>query len=321
MRVLVTGGAGRLGINVCKEFLNDGFQVRVFDLDTPRNRESIKALEDKAEISWGDITKPDSVRKALEKVDAVVHMAGILPPVADEKPELCAKVNVGGTKILVDLIKEKGGHIPFIFTSSVTVFGPSPDATEPISVDKAIPHPKGAYPETKLKAENAIKESGIDYLILRLTAIMYFDFEVSDLKRMFCMPLDTRVEFCHPDDLAVAILNAARYFDAVKGNTLVISGGPDQRMLYRDMVGNIIGIMGLPLPPAEKFTKEPYCLDWYDTAKSQELLKYQQKTFADYLKDYSIGLTRRYTNLFLPFMRYLVSPVFGKLVVQFMKAP
>jgi nucleoside-diphosphate-sugar epimerase len=134
------------------------------------------------------------------------------------------------------------------------------------------------------------------------------------------MPLDTRVEFCHPDDLAVAILNAVKYFDAVKGNTLVISGGPDQRMLYRDMVGNIIGIMGLPLPPAEKFTREPYCLDWYDTTRSQELLKYQRKTFADYLRDYSSGLTRRYTNLFLPFMRYLVSPVFGKLVVQFMKA-
>lgn len=156
MRVLVTGGAGRLGINVCKEFLNDGFQVRVFDLDTPRNRESVKELGKGTEINWGDITKPDSARKALEGVDVVVHMAAILPPLADEKPELCTKVNVGGTKILVDLIKEKGGHIPFIFTSSVTVFGPSPDATEPISVDKTFPHPKGAYPETKLKAEKVV---------------------------------------------------------------------------------------------------------------------------------------------------------------------
>ena len=67
MRVLVTGGAGRLGINVCREFLNDGFQVRVFDLDTPRNRESIKRLGGKAEILWGDITQPDSVRKAMAK--------------------------------------------------------------------------------------------------------------------------------------------------------------------------------------------------------------------------------------------------------------
>jgi len=320
MRILVTGGAGRLGINVCNNFLNDGYQVRVFDLDTPRNRESVKALGDKAEILWGDITKPDSVKKALEKIDAVVHMAGILPPLADEKPELCAKVNVGGTKILVDLIKDKGGHIPFVFTSSVAVFGPTPDVDEPLSADKHQPHPKDTYGQTKFRAENLIKESGIDYLILRLTAILYFDFEVSDLKRMFSVPLDNRVEFCHPDDLAVAILNAVKYFDAVNGNTLVISGGPNQRMSYQDMVGTIIGVMGLPLPPAAKFTNEPYYLDWYDTAKSQELLKYQRKTFSDYLGDYAGGLTRRYTTLFLPFMRYFVSPVFGKLVVQFMRA-
>ncbi len=160
MRVLVTGGAGRLGINVCKAFLNDGFQVRVFDLDNPRNRESVKRLGGKAETIWGDITQHDSVRRAIKGVDAVVHMAGILPPLADDKPELTAKVNVGGTKILVDLIKEEGGHIPFIFTSSVAVFGPTPSANEPICVDKHIPYPQGPYAETKLKAENLIKEVG-----------------------------------------------------------------------------------------------------------------------------------------------------------------
>ena len=318
MRVLVTGGAGRLGITVCKLLLGDGIQVRVFDLDNPRNRESVKELGGRAEIQWGDITKPDSVRKALEKVDAVVHMAGILPPVADEKPELAAKVNVGGTRILVDLIKERGSHIPFIFTSSVTVFGPCPDATEPVSVDKTVPHPQGVYPETKLRAENVIRESGIDYLILRLTAIMYFNFEVSDLKRMFSVPLNNRVEFCHPDDLAVAILNAVKYFDAIKGNTLIISGGPDQRMTYKDLVGSVLGVMGLPLPPEEKFSREPYDLDWYDTSRAQELLKFQRKGFSDYVKDYANGLTRRYTSLFIPFMRYFVSPVFGKVVVEFM---
>lgn len=318
MRVLITGGAGRLGINVCKMFSGDGFQVRVFDLDNPRNRESVKELGGKAEIRWGDITKADSVRKAMEGVDAVVHMAGILPPVADEKPELTHKVNVGGTKILIDAIKERGGHIPFIFTSSVTVFGPCSNATEPISVDKTVPCPKGPYAETKLKAENVIRESGIDYLILRLTAIMYFNFEISDLKRMFSIPLNNRLEFCHPDDLAVAILNAVKYFDAMKRDTLVISGGPDQRMLYKDMLGGILGVMGLPLPPEEKFTREPYFLDWYDTSKAQELLKFQRKGFADYVKDYANGLNKRYTSLFLPFMRYFVSPVFGKVVVEFM---
>ena len=316
MRVLITGGAGRLGINICKAFLQDGFQVRLLDLDTPRNRKSIKEFGEKIEVIWGDITQPDSVRKALQEVDAVVHMAAILPPVADEKPELATKVNVSGTKILVDLIKETGRHIPFVFTSSAAAFGPTPNANEPLCPDKHNPCPKGAYGETKFQAENIIKESGIDYVILRLTATMYFIFETSDLKRLFTIPLNNRVEFCHPDDTALAILNAVKKFDTVKGNTLVISGGPKQRMLYKDMISAILRVLGLPMPPAQKFTKQPYYLDWYNTIKSQKLLHFQWKTFSDYLEDYSKELSRQFSSLFLPFMRYFVGPIFGKIIVQ-----
>jgi len=317
MNVLITGGAGRLGIAVCKTFLQNGLKVRVFDLDTPRNRKSIKQLDGKAEIAWGDITEPDSVRKALQGADAVVHMAAILPPVAYEKPQLADKVNVGGTKTIVDLIKERGGNIPFVFTSSVAAFGPTPNASQPLCPDRTDPRPRGAYGETKLQAENLIKQSGIDYAILRLTATMYLAFGVSDLKRMFTVPLSNRIEYCHPDDTALAILNAVKNFHTAKGNTLVISGGPEQRMLYKDMIKAILGIMGLPVPPAHKFTTKPYYLDWYDTTKSQKLLRFQRNTFVDYLKDYSRQLTRQYGSGFLPFMRNLVGPVFGKAIVQF----
>jgi len=317
MRVLITGGAGRLGINVAKAFLKDGFQVRVFDLDTPGNRKSVNRLNGKAEALWGDIMQPDSVRKALEGVDAIIHMAGILPPVAYEKPELATKVNVGGTRIIVDLIKERGDNIPFLFTSSVAAFGPTPHATKPLCPEEHHPNPKGAYGETKLQAENVIKESGIDYVILRLTATMYLNFSINDIKRMFTIPLNNRVEYCHPDDTASAILNAVKNFDTIKGNTLVVSGGPQQRMLYKDMIKSILGVMGLPLPPANKFTKEPYYLDWYDTTKSQKLLSFQRRSFADYIKDYSKELARQYGAGFIPFMRHFVGPVFGKVIVQF----
>ncbi len=317
MRVLITGGAGRLGITICKAFLKDGLDVRVFDLDTPRNRKNAKCLVGKADVFWGDITQPNSVREALDGVDAVVHMAAILPPVADERPNLAEKVNIGGTKILTDLLKEKGGKIPFVFTSSAAAFGPTPDATEPLCPDSTYCHPKGTYGQTKLQAENLIKESGVDYAILRLSATMYFSFELSDIKRMFTLPLNQRIEYCHPHDTAKAIVNAVKEFDRVKGNTLVISGGPEQRMFYKDMIGAILKVMGLPLPPARKFTKEPYYLDWYDTSKAQELLRFQEHAFADYLKDFSKELSRRYGANFLPFMRQFAGPLFGKLVVQF----
>jgi nucleoside-diphosphate-sugar epimerase len=317
MRVLVTGGAGRLGTTVCKALAEDGYVVRVFDLDSTHSRKSVQHLGEEVEIRWGDITNPDAVREALDGVDAVVHMAGILPPVADERPELAHKVNVEGTQTLVESIAETGRQTPIVFTSSVAVFGPTPDATEPISPDRYPPNPKGAYGQTKLEAERVIKQAGIDYLVLRLTAIMYFTFNLSDMKRIFSVPLNNRIEFCHPDDLARAVVNAVGNFDRLKGQTLVVSGGPDQRMTYRQMVGAILGVMGLPLPPDHKFTREAYYLDWYDTGKSQRLLRFQRKTFADYLDDYARGLAHRYGVLFIPFMRRLVSPVFGKLVVQF----
>lgn len=317
MRVLITGGAGRLGINVDKAFVKAGFQVRVFDLDTPVNRKSIKRLGQQAEIYWGDITRPDLVQKALEGVDAVVHMAGILPPVAYEKPALADMVNVGGTRIIVDMLKQTGKRIPFVFTSSVAAFGPTPHVNKPLCPEKHDANPQGAYGETKLQAEDIIKRSGIDYVILRLTATMYLSFSASDLKRMFTVPLNNRVEYCHPDDTASAILNAVKNFPAVKGNTLVISGGPEQRMLYKDMVGAILRVLGLPLPPARKFTKEPYYLDWYDTTKSQKLLHFQHRSFADYIRDFSRQLSRQYGPGFIPFMRHFVGPVFGKAIVQF----
>ena len=92
MRVLVTGGAGRLGISVCRMLQKKGFEVRVFDLNSERNRKSVKELGSKADVLWGDITDADSVRQGVEGVDAVIHMAGILPPVTEVNPGLAAKV-------------------------------------------------------------------------------------------------------------------------------------------------------------------------------------------------------------------------------------
>lgn len=316
MRVLVAGGAGRLGITVCKMLQNKGFQVRVFDLPSPRNRKNVGELGKKAEVSWGNINAVDSVRRALENVDAVVHMAGILPPLTEENPNLANKVNVEGTQTLVDIIKATGKRIPFVFTSSVAVFGPTPDATEPISVERNNPAPKDIYGQTKLKAETLIKESGIDYAILRLSASMYTTLQVSDIKRLYDIPLNNRLEVCHPEEVSLAITNTIQNFEAVKGNTLIISGGPKGRILYKDMIRSVLGVLGLPLPSASKFAQQPYYLDYYDTSRSQFLLQYQHKTINDYLRDFRGTLAQRFTPVFLIFMCYFIGPVFGKMLMQ-----
>ena len=317
MRILVTGGAGRIGVIVCKAALQNGFEVRIFDLENSTTRRNVGDLGKKAEIIWGDITEPDSVRKALKDVKAVVHMAAVLTAVIDSKPELATRINVGGTQTLVDLIKENNNPIPFVYASSVAVFGPTPDATQPLSPEKDFPKPKGPYAETKFQAENLIKASGMDYVILRLGSHWQSQiFSRSEFRYMFRIPLSTRIEIVHPDDTVLAILNAIKHFNTVKGNTLVISGGPNCRMVHRDRVNAILKVLGLPFPSESKFSEVPAPMDWYDTRNSQELLHFQERTFADCIEDYRRELDRRYSPLFLPLMRYFVGPVFGKLIVS-----
>ena len=315
MKVLITGGAGGLGFNICKAFLEDGFDVRVFDLDNRINQRRVRNLGASTDIVWGDITQLESVRRALDGVDAVIHLAAIIEPLTEKNPELAARINVGGTKTIVDLVKEKREPIPFVFTSSTSVFGPMPDATEPLHPDRNHPNPSNTYAKTKVQAEEIIKGSGIPYVILRLTSIPHvrINFRLTDVRYLvFSIPLKNRFEFCHPDDVALAILNAVKNFDKVKNNTLIISGGLSQQMLYEDMLGAMLRNFGLPLPPQHKFTTEPYPLHWYDTTRSQELLQFQHSTLADYTRDLSKQLPAPLTT----FMRNFVGPVFGRAIVR-----
>jgi nucleoside-diphosphate-sugar epimerase len=245
-------------------------------------------------------------------------MAAILPPLALQLPELAKRVNVDGTKTLIEAIKQQHNTIQIIYTSSVAIFGPTPDANEPLSPVRNQPHPMDSYAKTKYEAENIIKQSGLDFVILRLTATPYLTAKFKDLKQMFSIPLNNRVEFCHPDNIALAIGNAVKYFPSVNGKTLIISGGSSQRMLYKDMVGGILSILGLPLPPEGKFAREPYYLDWYDTGESESLLRFQRHTYADYLNDFTKRLSQQYGKLFVPVMRHFIGPVFGKAISRLM---
>jgi nucleoside-diphosphate-sugar epimerase len=310
MRVLITGAAGHFGPGICRTFLREGFNVRVL-----LHRRRIKSLEREMEVVWGDITQPDSVKRAVEGVDAVVHLAAMVEPMTEEDPELASRINVEGTRTIVDLVKDRGVSIPFVYISSAAVFGPTPDATECLHPDRNPCNPASVYARTKLQAEDLIRESGIDYVILRWTSVPYQKISLNDMNaQMFIVPLENRVEFCHPDDATLAIVNSVKYFDKVRGRTLMISGGPSQRMRYKDMVRAALGTFGLPLPPRHKFAEEPFALDWYDTTRSQELLKFQHKTLDDYSRD----LARQFPAPFLALMRRFIGPVFGRLIVRLM---
>lgn len=287
--------------------MENGANVRAM-----QHRKKIKGLSKSVDIVHGDVTEIGSVKKAIDGVDAVVHMAGVVVPLTEENPDLATKVNVGGTRAVVEAIKERGDRIPFVFTSSTSLFGMCPEVSECLHPERNPCNPSTHYGRTKVQAEELIKESGIDYVILRMTLIPPDKISLGELKNMYHLPLRNRIEFCHPDDTALAILNAVKNFDMVKGKTLMIAGGPSQQMLFEDMLNRLLGAIGLPLPPRHKFPDEPYPLHWYDTSDSQMLLNYQNKTLDDYCDD----LYRQFPAPLGALIRHAIGPAFGRLIVR-----
>ncbi len=145
MRVLITGAVGNIGSRAYRAFLNDGFSTRVL-----LHRHKLKNPGANPEIVWGDITRSDTLKRAIQDVDAVIHLAAVLPPLTEEKPEFAYQVNVDDTWTIVDLIKEKGNKIPFVYTSSVSVFGPCAGAQECMQPDRTPYNPIMVYARTKV---------------------------------------------------------------------------------------------------------------------------------------------------------------------------
>ncbi|MFM8693531.1 MAG: NAD-dependent epimerase/dehydratase family protein, partial [Actinomycetota bacterium] len=72
-KVLVTGGAGYIGANLCKVLLDHGFEVRVFD-DFSNGLESrLQGMN--LEIQKGNILDREALTKAVSGVDSVIHLA------------------------------------------------------------------------------------------------------------------------------------------------------------------------------------------------------------------------------------------------------
>jgi hypothetical protein len=87
---------------------------------------------------------------------------------------------------------------------------------------------------------------------------------------------------------------------------MLIGGGPDCQLYYREIVEGVLGEMGVGMLPEEAFGSTPFCTDWLDTTESQRLLDYQRRDFDDYLQDMLdlAGFRRHLIRLFRPIARW-----------------
>ena len=123
---LVTGGAGFIGSNIAHELVERGEKVRIVDDFSTGNRRNISDILDRIELIEADVRDLESVRRAVEGVDFVLHHAA-LPSVARSvsEPIVSNEVNVTGTLNLLVGARDAGIK-RFIYASSSSAYGDAP---------------------------------------------------------------------------------------------------------------------------------------------------------------------------------------------------
>jgi nucleoside-diphosphate-sugar epimerase len=153
MRVLITGAGGFIGSHLVDSQLEQGHDVRAVDLhlDPLRHQSAHPHLE----AMPGDITDENLLKKIVEGVDVVYHLASAHLDVS-LSDEHYRRVNVGATLALLRAAKQAGVK-RFVHCSSVGVIG---DVENPPADETTVCRPTNIYERTKLEGEKAALDFG-----------------------------------------------------------------------------------------------------------------------------------------------------------------
>lgn len=148
MRVLVTGGAGFIGSNLCRHLLAAHHEVVVLDDLSTGDQRNLDGID--VEFRYGSITDAETVAQACEGVTSVVHLAArgsvprsLLDPMATHH------ANATGTAVVLEGARAVGAHV--IVASSSSVYGANPHLPKH---EDLVPQPVSPYAASKLATES-----------------------------------------------------------------------------------------------------------------------------------------------------------------------
>jgi UDP-glucose 4-epimerase len=283
--VLITGGAGSVGRILVSRLRHDGRSVRVFDLPS-MNYTGLEG-EDGIEVIKGDITDSDTVRRAIDGVEAVIHLAAILPPASERDRARTFAVNVDGTSHLVRALEDLAPKATLVFSSSVSTYGDTTQESPPVGV-RHIQRAIDVYAESKIVGEQTLRDSRVSWIILRIAPIAVPAFQEPPAVWPFMS--DQRVELVHRDDVVTAIHHATSAAGA-HSRIFNIAGGATWQMTGREYVERLYDLLGVS-PEEATYRTSPGWVDWYDTQASQQLLSYQETPYGTFLAQIEAEIAR-----------------------------
>ena len=222
--ILVTGGAGYIGSVLTRQLLEKGFTVRVLD-SLMYGGEPIVDLFNYPNFQFikGDVRTEADVRRAVEGIDCIAHLAAIVgDPACAQDQDLTRTTNLDGSRLLYQLANEAGVQ-KFVFASTCSNYGKMENPDEYANEDSKLA-PVSLYAETKVATEqfllsqpktNACKPTCLRFsTVYGLSLRPRFDLTVNEFAKELALGRELTVfgeqfwrPYCHVFDLARSVVS------------------------------------------------------------------------------------------------------------------
>ncbi|MGB3895435.1 MAG: NAD(P)-dependent oxidoreductase [Mycolicibacter sinensis] len=294
--VLVTGAFGLVGSAVVRQLAADGRSVVATDLDIPANRKAAATLPKSVTLRYADLTDAAAVDELVATVEpvAIIHLAAVIPPLIYSRRKLAYQVNVEATGHLLAAAAQQPDPPRFVQASSIAVYGSrNPHTVSGVLTADTPTNPADIYGDHKVQAEQRVRDSTLDWVILRLGGVLAVDLGSSiNLDNLYfeqLLPTDGRLQTVDVRDVAAAFVAATTA--PVVGETLLIGGDDTHRRRQGDIAPAMAAAMGLVngipagLPGNPDSDEDWFNTDWMDTGRAQEALGFQHHSWPQMLAE------------------------------------
>lgn len=279
-KVLVTGAGGAIGINVIKYLLSEGkYEITALDLRNKNSQKRLKRYRRRINLIYGDMNDMVLMDALVKDHDYIIHLAGLMPPIADIKHNISEMIDYKGTENIIKAMNMFNPDAYLIYASTTTVYGEE----EKVSVDsKTKLTPLDYYSNTKLKIEKLIQAKVKNYIIMRIPLVLT---NPGNGAFMYNVRLDRMVEAITDNDAGYLFASSLSHVNKLNKKIWNATGGEATTGKYRAILSNVLKIYGISFKYMLVrlfIDKNFYTHIYTDSDKLENILEFRSDSLSSY---------------------------------------